>query len=545
MREKTARQPLVQQNVLDKAIAWVAPKVAQRRLIARAALASVGAYSGGGGYLGARRDRAATATWSPGGGSPTTDIIADLPELRNRSRDQMRNAPVAVGALNTAVGHIVGTGLSCTPAVQAERVGITEAQADAWNAAAKHAFSVWASSPDCDLARQCNFYGLQDLGQRTWFESGDAFFLTPTITRNGRTRLALQGFEADRVCNPNRGADTETIVDGIEISRETGEAVACYVANRHPGDARMPTSWQRVAMRGSSTGRRNVLHLMKPLRFGQLRGVPWIAPILEPLKQLNKWTDNELAAAVASSIFSVFVKMDPDAFEELFKDTSAARAALDGAEKWSGELSSSKAINLLPGEDISTATPGRPNPEFDPFWTAMVRQMGMALEIPYEVLVMHFQSSYSAARGALLMAWKFFKSRRDLLATQFCQPVYELWLADEVSSGRIQATGFFSSPELRAAWCNAIWTGDGPGSIDPDKEVKAARARVDMGISTLDAESILHDGVDWATKHKQRTKEVAAQKRDGTYVAAAGAPAPQTDDNQADDSSLEPTPTTD
>lgn len=527
MRNPTdqARRPLLQQNLLDRAIAYLSPGLAQRRMVARAALTTVGAYSGGG-YLGARRDRAATATWLPGAGSPEVDISGALPALRERSRDQMRNAPVAVGALNTAVGHIVGTGLSCTPAVQAERVGLSEQEADRWNSDAKHAFNVWASSPDCDLARRCNFYGLQDLAQRTWFESGDVFFITPIVERNSRVRLALQGVEADLVCNQNRTANSDTLVDGIEIDSATGEAVACWVANRHPGGNKTVTDWTRVAIRGERTGRRNVLHLMKPLRFGQLRGVPWIAPILEPLKQLNKWTDNELSAAVASSIFSVFVKMDPDAFQDLFRDNAAAAAQSAAAEQWSGELSGGKAINLLPGEDISTASPGRPNPEFDPFWTAMVRQMGMALEIPYEVLVMHFQSSYSAARGALLMAWKFFKARRDLLATQFCQPVYELWLADEVAGGRIQAPGFYASPEMRAAWCNAVWTGDGPGSIDPDKEVKAARARVEMEISTLDAESILHDGVDWATKHKQRSKEVAAQKADGTFVAPAGSPPP-------------------
>lgn len=525
MREKPVkRHPLAEQNILDKAIAWVAPKTAARRLMARAALSSVGAYSGGG-YVGARRDRAATANWHPGGGSPNTDIIPDLPMLRERARDQGRNAPVAVGAVNTAVSHIVGTGLSCTPAVNAKILGLTEEDADAWNEQTRHSFNVYALSADCDLARRCNFYGLQDLAQRSWFESGDAFFLTPIVNRNGRQRLALQGIEADRVCNPNRQADTDTMVDGVEIAPQTGEAVAVHVADRHPGDLRGSASikWTRVAIRGNATGRLNVLHLMKPLRFGQLRGVPWIAPILEPLKQLGKWTDNELAAAVASSIFSVFVKMDPEAFEDLFKDTRQAQAALDGAEKWSGELTGSKAVNLLPGEDITTASPGRPNPEFDPFFTAMMNQMGMALEIPREVLMMSFQRSYSAARASMLMAWKFFRARRDLLATLFCQPVYELWLADEVSAGRISAPGFFASPEIRAAWCNAVWTGDGPGSIDPAKEVAAARERVELEISTLDAESILHDGVDWATKHKQRVKEVTAQKRDGTYVAKAGA----------------------
>lgn len=522
MKEKPIRHPLLQQNLLDKAIAYVAPKMAQQRMMARAQLALAGGYSG------ARRDRAQLSNWRPGTGSPTTDIIADLPELRGRSRDQMRNAPVAVGAINSAVSHIVGTGLACTPSIDFKRLGMAEEVAEAWCEDTRFRYETWATSTDCDLARNLNFYGIQSLAQRTWFESGDGFVLTPRVARAGRAaQLALQLIEADRVCNPDRKADTDTLIDGIELAEETGETLAVHVARKHPGDYRVTgNTWERVAVRGASTGRRNVLHLFEQLRPGQVRGVPWIAPILEPLKQLNRWTDNELNAAVTSSIFSVFVKMDAEAFNTLFNDDDQGSLLNTASEDRTKAQESGQAINLLPGEDITTASMNRPNPEFDPFWTAIVRQMGMALEVPYEVLVMHFQSSYSAARGALLMAWKFYKRRRDLLATQLCQPVYELWLADEVAEGRISAPGFFANPVVRAAWCKAIWTGDGPGSIDPQKEVAAARERVEMEISTLDAESMLHDGVDWKTKHAQRAREVAAQKRDGTYMPKAGA-APQ------------------
>lgn len=220
---------------------------------------------------------------------------------------------------------------------------------------------------------------------------------------------------------------------------------------------------------------------------------------------------------------ATFIKMDPEAFQSIY-DEDAQGAIVDTASKWSGEMESGKAINLLPGESIESPTPGRPNPAFDPFWTAMVRQIGMALEMPFEVLVMHFQSSYSAARAALLMAWKAFRSKRDLLAKTMCQPVFELWLADEVAAGRINCPGFFADDITRAAWCAAIWTGDGPGSIDPTKEVTAAKMRVELGISTKQAESILHDGVDWEQKHEQRVKEINAEKRDGIYVPPAGSP---------------------
>lgn len=514
---------LAPQNLLDKVIAYVAPRAAAHRMAARAKLALAG------GYTGARLDRSATNRWNPAAGSPTADIIGDLPMLRSRSRDQMRNAPVALGALNTTVSHVVGTGLTYTPAIDAKFLGLDDEQAEAWQDDAKRRFSAWAESLDCDVARRLNFYGIHELAFRTMLESGDTFVLTPRVARaGGAARLALQLIEADRVCNPSRLPDTVTLVDGVEIDGGTGEAIAYHVARKHPGDfLSAGNTWDRVNARGSRTGRRNVLHLYKSLRPGQLRGVPWIAPILEPLKQLNRYTDAELNAAVISGLFSVFIKMDPEAFDTMFDD-DAKGALIDKSSAWSGEMESGKAVNLLPGESIESSNPGRPNAQFDPFWSAIVRQIGMALEIPYEVLTMHFQSSYSAARGALLMAWKGFRSRRDFLATYLCQPVFELWLADEVAEGRISAPGFFSSDIVRAAWSKAIWTGDGPGSIDPGKEVDAARKRVEMGISTKQSESILHDGVDWEQKHEQRVKETNAEKRDGIYFPPAGTAAVQT-----------------
>jgi lambda family phage portal protein len=523
--------PFNQQNWLDKAIAYVAPKIAVQRMAQRATLAL------GGGYTGAKLDSSIMNRWMPRAGSPTADISRDLPMLRARSRDQMRNAPVALGALNTTVSHVVGTGLSYTPAVDGKFLGLTAEQLEEWSADTKRRFDAWAISLDVDLSRRLNFYGIQELGLRTMLESGDTICITPRVTRKGGSaRLALQLVEADRVCNPNNKPNSADLVDGIELDPTTGETLAMHVAKTHPGDVMgTVTEWLRVPMRGDSTGRRNVLHMFKVLRPGQVRGVPMIAPILEPLKQLSRWTDAELNAAVVSSLFSVFVKMDPDAFDDMFNDDTKT-ALIDKASNWSGDLESGQAVNLLPGEDIVTTQPGRPNPAFDPFWAAIVRQIGMALEMPYEVLTMHFQSSYSAARAALLMAWKAFRSRRDMLSTYLCQPVFELWLDDEVAEGRIRAPGYFASELVRAAWRGAIWTGDGPGSIDPSKEVDAAQKRVDMGISTKEAESILHDGVSWRPKHEQRIKEVQAERAADIYfppagrAAAVAAPAPDGDD---------------
>ena len=510
------------QNWLDKAIAYAAPGIAVRRGQARAMLALAG------GYTGARRDRAQLAGWHTRPGSPDSDISPDLPALRARSRDLARNAPVATGAIHTTVASVVGTGLSCNPQIDAQHLGLSEDQAAAWHANARRRFKGWAESLDCSLSRDLNFYGVQALAFCSTLESGDCFVSMPRANGAGRMpRMALQVTEADRISTPHGKVGQATLVDGIEYSPITGEAVAYFVAKHHPGDqGSARTEWQRVDARGAKTGRRNVLHLYRATRPGQRRGVPMLAPVIEPLKQLARYTDAELSAAVVSGLFSVFLRMDPEAFNSIFADENDRDAYMAGAKNWSGELEGSKAINLLPGEEPVAVNPGRPNAQFDPFVQSILMQIGMSLGLPFEVLTQRFQSSYSAARGALLQAWKFFMVQRDWLATNLCQPVYETWLAEEIAEGRIAAPGFFADPLTRHAWSACLWVGDGPGSLDPGKEVKAAAERVALGTSTLQAESILHDGVDWETKHAQTVKEATARRAAGLAVQGAEPPAP-------------------
>jgi len=516
-------KPLIKENFIDKALEFVAPRIAFQRRKARVMLALSGS---GGGYSGASKRRTALSNWQTSAGSAEADISPDLPNLRERSRDLVRNTPIATGAVELATTHVIGTGLTPAPSPNYEYLGMTEEQSSAWVANVKREWALFANSKDVDIGRRMNFYQLQALAFRARMESGDVFVLTPNKDRGNAYSLCLQVIEADRVSNPNRAQNTDRIIDGIEVD-ESGAPIKCHISNKHPGDLRSRSmQWSAYPFYGAK-GRRNVLHLFKPLRPSQVRGVPDFAPVIEPLKQLGRYTDAELQAAVTAGMFSIFVKMDHNAFQELFDETSK-REITSSASKWEGNMDNGgKAVNLLPGEDISTANPGRPNSEFDPFVQAIIRQIGMALGIPYEVLIMHYTSSYSAARAALLSAWRTFRIARDWMSTDLCQPVYELWLAEAVARQRINAPGFFQDPAVRAAWCGATWIGDGPGSIDPVKEVDAAEKRVALGISTRDAESILHDGVDYQTKHPQLVREKKMRDEDGLTAAPKGEQPPQ------------------
>lgn len=507
-------------GVLTKMQIQSDPRLAMRQEM----LTLAGGYFGGGG----RRGRPELANWNPGASDADGDISPDLVDLRSLSRDLSRRHPLAGGAISTNVAHTVGTGLALQPAPDAAALGLSEDEARAWADRALAEWRPWAESVFCDLTLTQNFYGLQSLVERSMLESGDIFVLTPMRRTPGSAyQLALQTIEADRVCNPGSGQDTARLVQGVALG-SYGEPAGYHVARQHPGALRLQgkQTWDYYAAFGAD-GRRNVLHYFERRRPGQTRGVPYLAAVIAPLKQLGRFTDAELSAAVLSAAFAIFIKMDPDAFGDLFSDDQRTKV-IDRGLTWNGQISGSgatldnagKAVNLLPGEEVMAPDLGRPNPQFDPFFLAVVKQIAVGLEMPYEVLLKCFNSSYSASRAALLDAWRLFRIRRDRLATYFCQPVYELWLAEAVSLRRLAAPGFFADPALRHAWSRAVWTGDGPGSIDPLKEIDAAVARIEAGISTIAAESLAFDGVDWETKLQQRKREHAARAAAGLEPAA-------------------------
>lgn len=521
--------PPLQPSLLDRMIERVAPAWALSRHKARVTMAASGGYVGAG-----YSER--LAYWQPGVADADGDTTRDLRELRARSRDLTRNSPIAGGAIETHVSYVVGSGLTLQSRIDALALGMTDDEAAAWQTRTERRFRLWAESTLCDVYDEQNFAEQQDLAYRTRLESGDTAIVLARVERpEWPFTLALQIVEADRICNPRFNADSQALVQGVERDA-AGATVALHICSHHPG-ALLPNAqptWARITTRGAS-GRRNVLLLKRKLRPGQTRGIPELAPIIGTLKQMTRYSDAEIDAAVNSAAQAVFVKMDPDSFTELFDDDSQA-ALIDNAKRWDGSLRAGSAVNLLPGESIESPALGRPNPNFDPFMSAFMRFVGIGLNIPYEVLAKHFQSSYSAARAALMDAWRTFSARRVWLAAKFCQPVYEEWLADEVASGQLAAPGFFANAEVRAAWCGSRWSGDGPGALDPLKEAKAMGERIDRGITTLADEIVAYDGGDWEQKHRQRTIEKHEREEAGLEapVAMPAAPLPTAQGQVAD-----------
>jgi lambda family phage portal protein len=497
----------VRPNLIDKVVTIISPQAGLARAAARERLALYGSY------VGARVDRRETSGWIPRSGDADADSLLDLRILRGRSRDLLRNAPLASGAVATVVENGVGTGLTLQPTPDLRVLGWSDEQGEEFMHKVESEFGLWASSKDCDITRTQNFFEMQSLAFRSSLESGDCLTLMPFVKRTIPTtpyQLTLQLIEADRLANPKGVLDGSKldsgnkVYGGVEVD-ENGAPVAYNVLRRHPGAMTLgtdPWAFDRVDAFGAQTGRRNAIHLFERKRPDQKRGIPYLAPVIERLKQLDKYTEAEIQAAVISSMFTVFVKT------ELGEDGPGLVDAksVANAEK-NYKLGTGAVVGLAEGQDVTFADPKRPNTAFDPFVLAMLRQIGVALELPFEILIKHFTASYSAARAAMLEAWKFYRNRRVFVASNWCQLVFEAWMSEAVALGRIQAPGFFADPMMRRAYLLSEWVGDAPGQLDPDKEITAALKRVNGGVSNLKIETMELTGRIWEDVNKQRVRE--------------------------------------
>ena len=503
--------------MIDRAIATVAPEKGLKRAAARQKMQILN--SGYGNY-GANVYKKSMKGWLFAGGSHREDIEDNASILRQRSRDLYMGVPIANGAIKTMRTNVVGRGLRLKPTIDREAIGgMTAAAAQKLEKQIEREWRLWAESPDCDIERIDNFYELQQLAFLNWLMSGDCLAVLPIKPRKNQPYdLRVQLIEADRLSSPDYCDSYDNkIVGGVEVAPD-GEVVAYHISNQHPLSYEVTDiKWQRVEAY-TKAGRRNVLHIMTRERIGQRRGVPFLAPVIESLRQLGKYTDAELIAAVVSGMFTVFVEKEDASGDEAIGSMIPEEQQIDEEDETSLEMGPGVIMDLNPGEHIHDTNPGRPNSNFSMFVEAICQQIGAALEIPYELLVKRFNSSYTASKGALEEAWKMFRMYRAWLATDFCQPIYEEWLTEAVAKGRIEAPGFFSDPLIRKAYCRAEWNGPAKGILDPVKEVSAAEKRVQNGFSTRSSETMEMTGGDYFSNTdqvKQEEKKLSEVKKVG------------------------------
>lgn len=532
----SVRLPPIRPTLIDRALGYFSPATAVRRIQARAALelvapsASSGApWTASAAWQGASRARRALQGWAAGAGSANADTVLDLPALRARSRDLLRNAPLAEGAVSTLETNVIGTGMTPRPTINRRRLGLDDKAAEEFETGAAELFGMWAASKDCDLTRSQSFEELQALAFRSTLENGDALMVERFRQRAGSPwGFCLQLIEGDRLCNPNFGPDRADMVAGVELD-DDGAPKSYHVSSRHPGDMLLGSTgmtWAALPAFSPTSGRRMVHHLYARKRIDQARGLPLLAPVIEPFRQLAKYSEAEMMAAVINACFAMSFKSPTgDLGAGLEREAPVGGSGADRAHTEVGIIEPGTQVDLQPDEEIAPIQAGRPNAEFGPFTNAILRQIGVGLGVPFEIVVMHFEASYSASRGAIELLWQTVTRRQAWTARNICQPAYEGVLGEAIARGWLHAPGYFEDPFIRQAYNRAAWVAATKPQLDPVKEATAAEKWIALGVKSVDRVAREVTGETFGAVHVQRVREHAERVEAGLEPAVAGAAA--------------------
>jgi capsid protein len=241
---------------------------------------------------------------------------------------------------------------------------------------------------------------------------------------------------------------------------------------------------------------------------GQLRGISPLSVCVQDIENILDYTLSQIEKAKNQSniVFTVRNSGDKpsaDPWAVLQKGASfippsgvGMENPAGGGEAGAGESASpeytrvprteisrpgSVGVFSLPGkQELIPFTDSAPSAQFNTFVDSYFTYIAAACGHSVENVLMKFGQNYSASRAALELEHRIDTQRRWELDYYILGPIYEAWLAEEVAAGRVKAPGF-ADPRLRAAWINHTYSGSAMINLDPEKEARYQKEKIEIG----------------------------------------------------------------
>ena len=391
----------------------------------------------------AAKDSRRTENWYAANRGPNADIRPSLPVLIRRHQDLVDSNPWANRAIKVIVNNWVGDGIIGTP------VGSTRRYDNAWNE--------WADSTECDYEGNLNWYGLQSLIARTVAVRGSALVrrrIDERMADQGLVPLRLQVLEPDML-DTSRD-DGSRIKFGKQYGID-GRLEGYWLRQTHPGE----TEWNGVRIQSEFVPASEILHTYEVNRPGQAIGVPWGAPVLLALRDVDDIVQAQMLKAKIAACFTAFVYSNEPA--DLVTDVAELTESLEPG-----------AIEVLPdGKQITFANPPQ-SPDFVSHNRFYLNAIAAGYGITFEALTgIYSEVNFSSGR----MGWVEFNRnvaawRWNIIIPQVLNPVH-VWFNSAARA--IQVRG----PR------RMIWTPPRRELIDPTKEIAGLMEAVRAGFMSL------------------------------------------------------------
>jgi len=220
-----------------------------------------------------------------------------------------------------------------------------------------------------------------------------------------------------------------------------------------------------------------VAHTYRILRPGQVRGVPWLAPVMMALRDLDDYADAERVRKKIESCLGLIITQPTDG--ESLGPTSTDPVTGQLLE----EIHPGMIARVKPGEDVKTLSPAAIG-GYREFKVTELQAIASGTGVPYESLASDMSATtYSSWRGGRLGFQNTVEGYRwNTLMPMFCTPVWKRFVDMLVLNGSIPASAQ-SNPKINLY--GAQWTAPKWQSVDPLKDSKAELQSIRNGTTTL------------------------------------------------------------
>lgn len=509
-------------------------------------------------HYGASHEAPELRGWYPRDMSADGELLQDLPTLRARTRDLIRNHGLTSGAVQTHLDNVIGPNLRLVAKPDHRRLNMTPDQAQTWARETEAKFREWWESPDyyCDAARRHTGNGLLQMAYRSYLTSFESLatieWLPPGRSPNrggAKYATAVQQLDPALLSNPHGFPDTDRLRAGVELG-SMGDPIAYWFASHldtDPIGMQMFRRWRRVP-RETPWGRQMVVHVFDGDMPGQTRGKTGIVSVIASTKMFEKLQQSSLQASILNAMYAAVIESPFDwqsvgaalgQRNDKAKQADPLTTYMDQRNTWHKEgyirYDGAKIPHLYPGEKFELKSPQHPSAAFAEFESSVLRHLAGGFNMTYEQFSRDYsKTNYSSARAAMLEAWRFFTGRRHFIAARVAAQYYAAWLEEAMDSGEVETPpGSPSFWDAKTAWTRCSWIGPGKGHIDPLKEENATTISLNNKTTTLEKECA-ERGLDWEDVLEQRAREAKRKKElEDQYGVNIGEPGESPSASQA------------
>lgn len=440
-----------------------------------------------------------------------------------RSRYLAANNPYAAAAKETFVSALAGTGIK--PSWLTKDAPLKAELQQAW--------LDWTDESDADGLT--DLYGQQGLIAAEMFEAGECFVrIRPRRAEDGLTvSFQLQLLPAEMLpLDDNRDLGEGRRVEmGIEFDA-IGRRAGYWFLRQHPG---ADQSFGRYAGQKVFVPATEVLHLFKPFKVGQLRGIPHTLSGILTAAVMDAYDDSELERKRTAALFAAFIT------QQAADEGNVLQGAIDKAESEGVTggiaLEPGATVDLEPGQDIRFAEPADVGGSYEAFQYRNLLRQAAGFGVPYADMTGDLrQTSYGSMRGGLIAFRRRVEPmQHSVMVFQFCRPVAQRFVREAVFAGAVSLRA--ADYEARARELKRVkWIPPRWDWIDPLKDMTAELLAVQAGFKARSdvIEAMGYDPEETDARiaaDKAREKKLGLNFAESQFMSAAMGLAAQPDNS--------------